>query len=85
MAKKSLTRDEQFLVKVFELAQKGEDLFTLIDRYQVGLAIGQNHRSVDNIVRMLAQTNFIKKEEDPWIYLTSLGISLAKELILCKR
>ena len=80
MGKKSLTRDEAFLVKLRELAEVKGDKFQEIGRYVVGQAIGQNNRSVDNIVRMLAQTNFIKKGEGDTIYLTNNGCFLISSL-----
>jgi Mn-dependent DtxR family transcriptional regulator len=78
--KKSLTKDELFLVKLFDLASRLKSPFETVDRYKVGQAIGQNDRSVDNIVRMLAQANFIKKAEGNSIYLTESGVSLVKSL-----
>lgn len=81
MAKKSLTRDESFLIKLAELAGALGDKFQEIDRYVVGQGIGQNNRSVDNIVRMLAQANFIKKGEDNNIYLTKNGENLISDLL----
>ena len=70
-----------FLLKVAELAEKLGSAFHPIDSYVVGRAIGQNDRSVDNIVRMLAQTNFIKKGENTMIILTKNGAVLVKELL----
>lgn len=81
MSKKSLTRDEVYLIKLAELGLASGDKFKEFDRYVVGQAIGQNNRSVDNMVRMLAQTNFIKKGEDNNIYLTKNGESLVLDLL----
>jgi hypothetical protein len=81
MAKKSFTRDEVFLLKLQDLAQQRGNIFCEIDRYEVGKAMGQNNRSVDNIVRMLAQTNFIKKGEKDAVYLTSHGCGLLSSLV----
>lgn len=81
MAKKSLTRDEAFLVKLGQIADSKGDRFHEIDRYVVGQAIKQNNKSVDNIVRMLAQTNFIKKGEGNCIYLTKNGEFLISDLL----
>ncbi|MBM3199232.1 MAG: hypothetical protein FJZ58_08305 [Chlamydiae bacterium] len=78
----SLTKDELFLVKLFERSKESLDLFHAWDRYLIGQAIKQNDRSVDNIVRMLAQANFIKKGEGNAIYLTEQGIALAKSLLI---
>ncbi len=82
MAKKSFTRDEAFLIKLAELAAILGSKFHQIDCYKVGQAIGQNNRSVDNIVRMLAQTNFIKKGEGTQIYLTPHGEKLINQLFV---
>ena len=76
MNKKSLTTDEMFIVKLKQIAESLGDVFHEVDRYQVGRAIKQNDRSVDNIVRMLAQANFINKGEGNAIYLTRNGLTL---------
>lgn len=81
MAKKSLTRDETYLIKLAKMAEAAGNKFKEFDRYVIGQAIGQNNRSVDNIVRMLAQTNFIKKGEDNNIYLTKNGEDLVADLL----
>ncbi len=73
MGHKSITKDELYLVKLSQLAQTLGDPYAEVDRYAVGQAMGQNNKSVDNIVRMLAQTNFIKKGEGNAIYLTPQG------------
>ena len=63
------------------MAESRGDKFSELDRYIVGQAIGQNNRSVDNMVRMLAQTNFIKKGEDNNVYLTKNGEALVFDLL----
>ncbi len=75
MGNKSITKDELYLVKLYDLAQKLGDTFAEVDRYAVGQSIGQNPKSVDNIVRMLAQTNFVKKGDGDAIFLTPQGES----------
>lgn len=70
-----------YLIKLKQMAESSGDLFQEIDRYEVGQAIGQNNRSVDNIVRMLAQANFIKKGEKEAIYITKNGLSLVANLL----
>ena len=81
MSTNRLTRDEVYLVKLAEIAESLGDKFQEIDSYKVGQAIGQNNRSVDNIVRMLAQTNFLKKGEGTLIYLTKNGEALISSLL----
>ncbi|MBM3198468.1 MAG: hypothetical protein FJZ58_04345 [Chlamydiae bacterium] len=81
MGKKSLTRDELFLLKTAEIARGYGGIFHPVSCYQVGKAIGQNDRSVDNIVRMLAQTNFVQKGHGNLISLTKQGETLVHTLM----
>ncbi len=81
MGKVSLTRDEIFLCRLASIAESSGNIFQQVDSYVVGSAIGQNNRSVDNIVRMLAQTNFIKKGQGTLVYLTANGLNLVKSLL----
>lgn len=71
-----MTRDELFLLKLYNMALTLGSPWEEVDRYVVGQAVGQNDKSVDNIVKLLAQTNFIKKGEGRAIYLTEQGKSL---------
>ena len=81
MSHKSITKDELFLVKLFELAQRLGDTYADVDRYAVGKPMSQNDKSVDNIVRMLAQTNFIVKTEGNAIKLTLQGERFVESLL----
>ena len=76
MTQKATTKDELFLLKLYEMANAKGDPTTPIDRYAIGKAIGQNDRGIDTIVRHLAQANFVKKVDDPFLYLTPNGIAL---------
>ncbi len=76
MNKKATTKDELFLLKLYDLASDSE-----IDRYIIGRAIGQNDKGVDNIVKNLAAANFIKKGSHNSIYLTPHGIKLVQFLL----
>lgn len=78
--KQCLTRDEVYLCQLAKIAETSGDLFHEVAIYEVGQSMGQNNRSVDNIVRMLAQANFVKKGEEGKIYLTPHGLSLVEEL-----
>lgn len=81
MEKKSLTKDEVYLIKLAKTAEEQTgDRFAECDRYAIGKALGYNPKSVDNIVRMLAQTNFIKKGEGDRVYLTRNGETLLRNL-----
>lgn len=81
MSKKATTKDELFLVKLYQMASKQGDPHEEVDRYAVGRAIGQNDKGIDTISRMLAQANFIKKGEGTAVYLTPHGLNLVHRLL----
>ena len=78
--KKATTKDELFLLKLYELAVKKGSPEEEIDRYAIGKAIGMQNHGIDTIIKHLAQANFIKKCSDNCIYLTLHGISLVEYL-----
>jgi hypothetical protein len=81
MTQKGTTKDELFMLKLYELASKKGDPTEPVDRYLVGKALGHHDHAINILVRDLAQTNFIKKDdEDNTIYLTPNGISLVLQL-----
>lgn len=75
-----MTKDEIYLLRLFKLAKALGGPCEEVDRYAVGKAMGQNDKSVDNIVKLLAQTNFIKKGDENNIYLTDQGKALVDTL-----
>jgi hypothetical protein len=80
-----MTKDELFVLKLFELATAKGDATEEIDSYVVGRAIGQNDRGIYNIVKHLAQANFIKKGDENAIFLTPQGLALVEHLQETKR
>ncbi|MGR3973390.1 MAG: hypothetical protein QRY72_02280 [Candidatus Rhabdochlamydia sp.] len=84
MNKKATTKDELFLIKLYELALEQGSEFEEIGRFVIGKAIGQNDKGVNAITKHLAQANFIKKGSGDSFFLTPHGISLV-ELILKER
>jgi hypothetical protein len=76
-----ITKDERFLIKLRELAEKTGDVFSEVNRSVIGKAIGENDHVVNNIIRHLAQANFIKKGEDDMVYITQNGINLVDSLL----
>lgn len=77
---KSTTKDERFLLKLFEIASRFGDPTREVDRYEVGQTIGQRERGVDTTVRTLAQSNFVKKGSGSTVYLSTGGLELIKRL-----
>jgi predicted transcriptional regulator len=81
MTQKGTTKDERFLLKLHEMALKRGGAEEEVDRFAVGRAIGLNDRVIDNIVRHLAQANFVKKGEEGAVMLTPHGLSLIEHLL----
>ncbi len=81
MSNKRITKDELYLVKLYEEGEKNGDPFMEFDSYVIGQIMGQNDKCVDNMVKLLAQTNFIKKASGKSIYITKQGESLVQELL----
>lgn len=81
MTKKGTTKDELFLLKLFELASQQGSPQEALDRLLIGRAIGQNDKGALVIARDLAQANFIKKGEGETVYLTDHGLWLVNSLL----
>ena len=79
--KHRITKDESFLLKLYELAVKKGDEKIAIDRLEVGRAIGQNDKGAIVIARDLAQANFIKKGDGQSVSLTDHGLRLVQKLL----
>jgi hypothetical protein len=84
MNRKATTKDELFLLKLYEMATKLGGPEEEVDRYVVGRAIGQNDKGINTIVKHLAQANFVKKGEGEALFLTPHGLKLV-ELISQER
>ncbi len=78
--KKAFTKDEIFLLKLYDMACHQGDPQAEVDRYAVGRAVGYNDRSVDSLVRLLLQANFLKKGDGMTLYFTDHGLRLIAHL-----
>jgi Mn-dependent DtxR family transcriptional regulator len=81
MTKKATTKDELYLLKLYEIASGRGDSQEAVDRLEVGRAMGLNDKGANVIARNLAQTNFIKKAEGDSVYLTDHGLRLVHSLL----
>jgi Mn-dependent DtxR family transcriptional regulator len=79
MSQKGSTPDEKFLIKLYQTAMEGGDPFGEVDARGVAAALGQRETAVKNIVKHLAQANFIKKIDDTTLYLTKNGCDFVLE------
>jgi hypothetical protein len=82
MTHKHRTKDENFILSLYEEAKKTGDVEQPIDRYQAGKHAGLNPKAVDAICKLLIQANFIRKSGEVEIYLTSNGELLIERLLI---
>ncbi len=81
MGKKALTRDELFLVKLYIASNENNDEDFEYDVNEIASRAGITPKSAENVVNMLAQTNFIKKLPEGRVCITSHGEKLAALLL----
>ena len=73
MKKKGTTPDERFLLKLYEFSNAKGHSFQNIPIKDVAKAIAYKETAVKNIVKLLAQANFIKKVGETSVCLTQQG------------
>jgi len=82
MVERARTKDETFMLRLYEEASKHSDIEDPIDRYYIGTLSGLHPKAVDTICNLLAQANFIKKQGKIEISITSNGIKLVENIRL---
>lgn len=75
------TKDESYVISLYEEALTTGNLENPINRYQAGRRAGLSPKGVDTICRLIIQANFVKKAGEVEIYLTPHGIDLAEKLL----
>jgi len=80
MSHKGRTKDESFMIHLYEEVSHLPDIEDPIDRYLIGIKTGLHKTATDTICNLLAQANFIKKHGKIDIAITSQGIHLVEEL-----
>ena len=81
MVKKHRTKDENFILCLYEEAAKTGDIHNPLDRYEVGQVAKLHPKAVDTICKLLLQANFIKKAGEVEIFLTKNGEDLILRLL----
>ena len=76
MSSKS-TPDERFLLKLYEIAMENGDPHMPIDFRGVAKSLGQKETAIKNIIKHLAQANFLKKNDETTVFLTERGCDFA--------
>jgi predicted transcriptional regulator len=82
MSRHNRTKDENYMLSLYEEAEKTGELTAAIDRYHVGKAANISEKAVDAICKLLVQANFVKKAAENEVYLTPHGIKLVERLRL---
>jgi hypothetical protein len=82
MVERAKTKDEMFMLRLYEEASKQADIEDPVDRYVVGTLAGLQPKAVDTICNLLAQANFIKKHGKIEISITPHGIKLVENIRL---
>jgi predicted transcriptional regulator len=80
MAERHRTKDESFMLRLYDEAAKIKDFDAAFDRYRIGQFVGLQPKAVDTICVLLAQANFIKKNGPTEISITPQGIRLVHTL-----
>lgn len=74
------TKEEKFLIAVYEAALLHGDPHGEVNCYTVGQSIGLHPRGIETICHQLSRANFIKKSDDDLVYVTENGLALIKLL-----
>jgi hypothetical protein len=69
------TPDERFLIKLYQTAMDGGDPHAILDYRGIAKTLGQKETAMKNIIKHLAQANFLKKIDDTSVTLTERGCS----------
>ena len=81
MAKKAYTKDEQFILALYDLVVESGDKDAPILILEIQKVTKFHDKSLGIIHRNLAQANFVKKVEDTHLRLTPQGWALARKLL----
>ncbi len=81
MVERARTKDETFMIRLFEEASKLPEIDDPLDRYDIGKLAGLHPTATDTICVLLAQCNFIKKISKAEIALTPHGMKLVNQLL----
>ena len=76
-----MTPDEKFLIAVYKKAKEKGNPQIPVNFKKIALEIGQKETAIKNIIKHLAQANFVKKVEEHLIQLTPRGCALVEEIL----
>lgn len=79
--KRAKTKDEMFMIRTYEEANRRGKIEGAIDRYLIGKLAGLHPKAVDTICTLLLQANFLKKQGPSCVSLTLHGLKLVETLL----
>ena len=81
MSHKGRTPDEKFFIKVYQTALEQGNPCSPVNFLKVAKSLGQKETAIKNIIKHLAQANFVRKLTDTTLSLTELGCRFVLEEI----
>ncbi len=76
---KALTPDEKLMLEFYRMAQEKGDLFCVLTVKDAAKKAGLKDTATKNIVKLLAQANFVEKIDEAKICLTKYGCRFVEE------
>ena len=80
MGRFSNTKDEKFLITIYEIAQCKGNFFSTITNTEICMKLQKEKKTVHNMIKYLLQSNFLKKINKETVKLTENGKQLAQSL-----
>ncbi len=81
MSQKSHTPDEKLMIAFYKKAEGRGDFFQPLDVAPIARTLGQREIAMKNIVKHLAQANFLQKVGETRIRLTEHGCKFVRGLL----
>ena len=78
--KSKSTPDERFLIQLYKEAMEGGDPHAMIDYRGIAKSLGQKETAMKNIIKHLAQANFLKKVDETTVHLTERGCNFVLDI-----
>jgi hypothetical protein len=75
------TKDEIFMIKLYEEACKKPEMDEPFDRYEIGKLAGLQERAVNAITNLLIRSMFVKKKSETEIAITDHGVKLVLSIL----
>jgi len=75
------TKESRFIIELYLQAKEAGDMSTPFSSKKIATDVGVNRTALHNVVQTLCNINFLKREEDDFVFITPQGISFAEMLL----